>query len=81
MKNLPWKWVYRENPQEGRKLKHPFLMMKPGDVVEYSDIDTDLDREQLSGLCESYNKTYRAAGRHFTFMMTGQTTGQVTREK
>lgn len=81
MKALPWKWVYRSQVKEGRELKHPFLMMSVGDVVEYSGIETDLDREQLSGLCESYNKTYRAKGLHFTFAMTGQTTGQVTRGK
>lgn len=81
MKNLPWKWVYRSKVKEGRELKHPFLMMNPGDVVEYRDIETDLDREQLSGLCESYNKTYRAKGLHFIFVMTGQTIGQVTRQK
>lgn len=71
----------RSNPVEGRELKHPFLMMSVGDVVEYSDVSTPLDREQLSGLCESYNKTYRAKGLHYAFVMTGQTTGQVTRVK
>lgn len=81
MKNLPWQWVHRATAKEGRELKHPFLMMELGDVVEYSGIDTDQDREQLSSLCESYNKTYRAAGRHYTFVMTGPTAGQVTRAK
>lgn len=81
MKAFPWKWVVRSKPKEGRELKHPFLMMSVGDVAEYSDVQTDFDREQLSGLCESYNKTYRAKGLKFIFAMTAQTTGQVTRVK
>ena len=81
MKTFPWKWVYRAKPTEGRELKHPFLMMNVGDVVEYSDISTPHDREQLSGLCESYNKTYRAKGLQFAVEVTGENTCRVTRSK
>lgn len=81
MKAFNWKWVYRSNPAAGRELKHPYLMMSVGDVVEYSDVKTPLDREQLSGLCESYNKTYRAKGLQFAVEVNGEETCLVKRVK
>lgn len=81
MKAFSWKWVYRSKPAAGRELKHPFLMMSVGDVVEYSDVKTVQDALQLSLLCESYNKTYRAKGLHFAVEVNGEETCLVKRVK
>ncbi len=81
MKAFNWKWVYRSKPAAGRELKHPFLMMSVGDVVEYSDVKTVQDALQLSLLCESYNKTYRAKGLHFDVSVNGEETCLVKRVK
>lgn len=81
MKAFNWKWVYRSKPAAGRELKHPFLMMSVGDVVEYSDVKTVQDALQLSLLCESYNKTYRAKGLHFAVEVNGEETCLVKRVK
>lgn len=81
MKSFNWKWVYRSKPAAGRELKHPYLMMSVGDVVEYSDVKTVQDALQLSLLCESYNKTYRAKGLQFAVEVNGEETCLVKRVK